>query len=1539
MFFDRQLQDHLEQSPSLSLKSLVVAEWNMNVASNISVVGNYRNRPSETGSPYNPVISVYNPEDKNLDVKHYTGATDADIAIAGGYEDYLDNQLAPVPVVFRSKKQKEKMLYSLDDCFLKFRPRSGINKARLLAGTFLHHTNQDMALRPRFYMGSKSDNFKYWSSYRTESVGTQNIERGISGKSSGSSYFIDDAAPFVIYEKPVPANRIVIKMQTGVGSIDLGPFQTESGAIPDPLFGYANQKTPVRWRIQYLDNNSWYDAISFDENSKRVDGTRVIGPDGYVELAYGPIIPEQYLEAFKYVGEIYDESIIPQDSSVGDAYLVKQSAMDAGRFVVVTEEGTESFSATYGWYVDQADITRRTAYVKSLVSPERYTSSTGQSKLREFEYISGIRIVVDTMNVQNASFDLIEISPRLVADITDMTTSLKVTRAASDLGLSGMPVGQLLASTGSLELFDVDQAFNSNNANSIISGHQYENIKFSIYEIVKDVESSYGLYDYYIPIKTMYSQTKPEFSSNDRMVTIELRDFFFHLEALKSPELLIQNASVSYAVSLLLDSIGFSNYVFKRVEDEKEDVIPYFFVEPNKTVAEVLQDIAVSTQTAMFFDEYNNFIVMSREYLMPADGKRSVDAEFLGSIDQEKNGIVSNQSTSQNLANIQNIAMSQTSIYNSGRIAYKSRYIKKAISSLSQASQLDSGRSWVYEPALLWEVSPSETLRPRNDAKDTTDGFMLSAIPINTTLTDKVPSVVSGRVQNNVIDFGEAINYLARYNGYFYANGEVIRYDAIEYSVAGVGNVWVSSVKEYQKYFSELPFNGKIYPTGRVRIFSLPNYTQLIDGRSILTEGPVAQHGRGQFGTKIVEHTAGLSSHWSNNDNVRGVAMDYSNLFYESDAFIASEAQSSGDYVIVVSSTELVKVGQKIELTFGAGRFEPGSLPSVTEVIDETSFRIDKKIITPLQNATLSIYTKKTEPLPGKAGKQFSGGTSNSFAQKTSRSSLKKNFMNYFFGKESATPNLKLNDPGVTQASALIMNGPSFSIKDKPISFVSYVYKQLPDKFRHFGTRMRIIGKIEDGLVKTQTPVGVNPYYQLNQTTPDKELTVGGSSGGLAISINPETNNGYYFEIIGLTAADVSSYSNENDEETTSPLHNIIFYKLGKASANSSENDLAQPIKLWGGSAEIISDNGLITGKGRLSSDEKITVYDLSVEYEEVGTRLKFYLYLNGRLLSVVEDPNPELSPDKKIVTYNNMALFVRGSSRVMFENVYAIQNNYSQNTAFPLDTPIADIFGDPEVDVTEAMRKYAMSGMIQSTYLSGIGIQEPPKYNLYFDEFGTIMREAYYFDVKYDKAYPALSSQIAQTFNKVKGYAISGFHGGAYGAEFLVFNATDTALVLDSTSGNYLRIHGITFTQESEHSLTVDDYFTENSNFSDPEFSKDGTVRSPLKSLEKYQGIKFSRMTDGLKEFTIEPAYIQSQDSAESLMGWLVDRVTRPRTAVGLKLFAMPTLQLGDIVTIDYSSEGIEQVSGNEKKFVVYNIEYARSSEGPDMTVYVVEV
>jgi hypothetical protein len=1436
VFEGQELKTHLETSATVKLQSLVLAEWNMNMPDNIFKLGNYRYRPTDNTSQYFTLPNDFDSLDAG---NYYTGATDADVVVDGGFED--NN----TPQSFTLTKDKLKLIYSLEDCLNPFRPRSGINKAAFFNNRFFANSGASMAQRPRYYMPSRYDQFRYWTSYRTEN----NIERGIASIVSNDLHYIDDAVPFVVYKESVPANRLVVKMQTNVGDVDLGPFATSTGSIPDPLYGDTNRTTPARWKIQYLKNNQWVDAYTFRENDTLASGEPIIGSDGYVELEYGLIIPEEYRSIFVFADTLSSDTLLPESNVEGYAYLVIENAGDRGTMYIWTNGDYATFSPEYGWQLGSETINLNTNFITDLTSPASFQNDTeGGVTYRDFAYLDGIRIVVDVMNKADSTFDLIEMSPRLVVDISDKVIDYKITKALSDIGITSLPVGQLLASNGQLSLFDDDQAFNDQNSTSIIADYIRKNIKFTFYEIILDVEG----FDYYVPIKTLYSEGFPQADITGGTLSIELRDFFFFLESMPAPRLLTTQASLSYAITTLLDYIGFSNYVFRRVEDESDPVIPFFFVAPDQNVAQVLNQLALATQTAMFFDEYNNFIVMSKDYLMPTSDQRNTDFVLSGSTNQTDIGVVEN-STSGNLPNIISIASKDKKIYNDGKINYTTRYIQRSYGSIKQSSMIDQDKTWIYKPSLLWEVSGTENTKTINEVAANQSNYVLGAMPLNSDLTSSAPTVVNHILANNILDLGENIYWLTRYQGYFYSNGEIIRYDAVQFNITGTGNVYISSNQEYQSYFSSLPFNGKIYPTGLVRIYATPYY-ETVDGITRLQNGAVVDHGRAQFGTTITSHTAGIDTYWSDNEYIRGLDMQSQYLF----------------------TTQLDE-----DVTY----------PSTT---------------------------------PGAAG------INNVLARQTTRNGVIKNFMATNYLTETQVNNLKSTQSGTIQSSAFVMNGPSFKTTEIPLNFVSYVYKNLNSAYRHFGTRLRVIGKIENNTSRTQTPIGSTTYYQTSGTQPDQTVSIGGGSGGLAVLLNPETNNGYYFEIVALTEDNINSYLKlDTKGNAEKSINNILFYKIKKDSSNNN----AIPIKLWGGLSKILVDDGRFTGQYRMAGEENPTVYDLSVEYEDIGKIRRFYLYINNKLIKVVDDTDP-------LPIYNNMALFTRGSSRCMFENIYALSENYSQNTVFTVGETLASALSEGKINANESFRKYAMSGIIQATHLSGISAQEPPRYNMYFEEFGSIMRECAYFDVKYDRAYPALYAQLSPTFNRIKGYTTSGFIADSYGAEFLIFNATDTALSLDETSGNFLRIQGVTFTQDTTHELTVDEYFKKRGNLSDPELQGSSLIFSPLVEKAKYDEIRQSRMIYGKNEFSIDSIYIQTDDDAQALMGWIINKVMHPKKSVGVNLFSIPTMQLGDIVTINYKdSSGLDLVASDSSRFVVYNIEYSRGNNGPSMTTYLAEV
>lgn len=1630
MFESEELNNSLQTSDTIKIESKVFAEWNMNDPENIKNIGNYRYRPSSPDSPYHIIPSNYTDQDTG---NFWSGATDCDVVIESGLKD--DDE----PNLFVTPAKKMKMLFSLEDCIKPFRPRSGINKLLYLNNSdisdnslqFIDDIRTSIPNRPRYYMASRDDQFKYWTSYRTElgtqtqvsqeisSVGQSQVIRGLSFfDASTQRNYIEDACPFVVYKEEIPANKLVVKMQTNVGDKTIGQIRYNNMVIPDPLYGDENKTTPSTWSIEVLKNNTWQNIISFDENSIREDGSPIIGTDGYVQLSYGVKVPIQYSRIYKFMGEINNASILPNNAESGDCYLIIENENSQGTMYIRHDGEWKTFVPEYGWFLSSEDIDENNGVVTKLSDPD-YFSSNGQKTYRELDFISGIRIVVKTMNKSNSTFDLIEFSPRVFANISDLTSSFSVTKPMSDLGNSSLPVGNILAATGSLQLFDNDFVFNENNVfdkdagtGSIISKYISKQIKFNFYEKIYDYNQLF-----YVPIKTMYSTGMPKTNYPSSEVNIDIRDFFMFLEASKAPQLFLTDISVSYAMSILLDFIGFTNYGFLRSKNE-ELIIPYFFVEPGQNVAEVLQKIAIASQSAIFFDEYNNLVVMSKEYIIPDENSsRTVAAtlygeeevvctngnsymvnEYIYSLSElpptKEFGAYVNLSTNKVYAwsdssrswemvgekekiikpNILSFSNQEKRVFNDGRINYTTRYIQRSVGSLKTAAYVDEYKNYVYKPVLLWEASGNTNRQTINEIASQSSAYMLGAIPLNSSLTSELPYSLNNRIYNNIIDIGENVYWMTNYQGYFYANGEIIKYDAIEYSITGQSStIWITTNEQYQQYFGNLPFNGKMYPTGRIRIYTNPEYVEIDGILSLKDSNPIKEHGRGQFGTTVTFHSAGIDdgNYWTNSENVYGCIQDAAAyLFNPSEYINYPENLSQG-------------------------------ISGKTKTVDEKVFNAD------------------------------------TIAKESIRTGKIKNFMADVNSTELSSSYKKTTLPGSVQSSALNFYGPEVNGSILPSNFVSYIYKDFKKSdgtyvpYVHYGSRMRIIGKVEANSNQSQTAIGASELYTgsvssdgkispyTSQSDNSEPFFVTGGSGGLAINVDKDKNTGYYFELVALNTSNIKDFSqvnaknnvsysilaspapvaagdevtvwtkseidfsvgqtvvitglvdandptntatplngeyvisaiNENkksfkykinttlntqsqtggnaliDIEDSFNLANVIFYKVV-----SDENNNAIPYKLWSGFTYINVDPGQFYGQSRVFGEENTTVYDVAVEYKNIGSSRRFFLYLNDNQIATVNDPSP--LPEK-----HSMALFVRGKSNLMFENAYALSQNYSENSISSLPLPISETFGDTELNTAEVIRKYSISGLVQQTYLSGISTMSDPKCSIFFEEFGTILRECAYLNILYDRAYPALTAKIMKPANDLRGYSVSGFYAWSYGAEFLIFNCSDFAIALDDTSGNYLRILGTAFTQSTAYSLTVDDLYKKRLNMLDYSATGQETLVSANIVEQEYNKIKNSRERFGTNEITIESPYIQTTDAAENIFKWIIDNVSRPRKVIGLNVFGMYNVQLGDLVSIKYlNMDGMNIVAPEAQSFVVYHIEYSRNAEGPTMTMYLAE-
>jgi len=1501
MFLDNDLINHLQTKNSISVDSLIIAEWNQNDLLNLDNYGNYRYRPDSASVVYRTPYPEYDSQD-NANV--YTDALESTSISEYKIEDSSE------PLTFLTTETNRELYYSLKDCIKPFRPRSGINKMLYFGESNINNTKFVDSIRsgkrPRYYFSSRFDKFKYWNSYRKES----GEEFGISSTASTAfttgdpSYKINDCAPFVVYKNDVPTNRIVVKMQTNLADPSAvgidgeflvpGQIRSNNNLFTDPLQDIRKSSVPKRWKIQYLDsNNNWTNAISFNETSTRRDGSRIVPWDGHVEIYYGVKIPEAYKTNFHLYGyldtvdQLPDAIYVNRNVVNGDAYIVGSSTTEAGILYIWNSEDQEwtANSVEYGFSLLEDDDTKRVGLIKKILNPD-YFVVEGFNTYRDFVFIKGIRVVVETMYAPNKAFDLIELSPRLKVDITDYVLNYDINKnlMATDFGL---PVGGLVASTGGIILSNHDGVFTElntfntiNKTGSIIANNLKPQIKFDFYEAILDVNG----FDKFVPLKTFYSENAAVATSGMQDVSLNLRDAYFILESNNATPIFLQNCTLTMAVALLLDNIGFSNYVFKNINTANDPVVPFFFIEPDASVAEILQRLAQATQTAMFFDEYNNFVVMPKEYLMPEISVRddnSAVSERLTTLYGQKTGSI--------VPNIESIGGFETKILNDGQINYTTRYIQREVSKLEQASLSLSERTYGYKSSILWEIGDQPELRTINQPTGNV-GYALGAVPLGTSLGSAVPTVVNHQVINNTIDVGESAFWLPRFQGYLFANGEIIRYDAQQYQVdapsasATNGLVWITNNNEYQKYFSQLIFNGKMTLTGLLRIYTEPYYENAsgsnfeeLEENVRYKNGPVRSHGRGQFGTNVTSHFAGLDeSYWGDVNNRQSFRMDSSKIY--STIPIESLANSP------------------VSASAPASAYPLGN---------DTASRDQSSITSKIAN-----FMKKSTRSEG-----FSSYTQQEVA-------------------------------GI-QSSALIFNGPypvpalsGGLLGTSATDLVNYVYKDLDTDYKHVGTRLRIIGKQKDD--KNQSALNSIDLFTIDKSVQNSDLKIlSGGAGGISYMLDPLTNSGYYLEIASLSSDVLEYYGSSASAATNSAsvsldrvIENIIFYKIEKTPYStqlSGKQNIAVPRKLWGSLARILVDEGKFVGSDRLTSQE-IPVYDLALDAEISRdgsgiSRIDFSIYLNNKLIGYVTDENPLQMPENGLKT----ALFTRGSTKCMFENIYALKNTKET------DTPISEKINS-EISA-ESLRKYSVPSAIQRTYLSSIGTETRPTVDFYFEEFGTIMRECAYFNIKYDQAYPALVAKIVPPFTSEKSYEISGFLPGSYGAEFLIFNTTDKAIDLSESSTNRIMIQGITFTQNISNVLTVDDYFKELSNFSDPVITSNNLIVSPGRSEKIYDSIRNSRAVYGSKSFSLNSVYIQNEDSARDVMKWILDKTIRPRKVFEIDTFGTAHVQLGDIVKINFDlPEGVKMVDEN-KKFVVISAQYGRSSSNVKSQLRVMEV
>jgi hypothetical protein len=381
--------------------------------------------------------------------------------------------------------------------------------------------------------------------------------------------------------------------------------------------------------------------------------------------------------------------------------------------------------------------------------------------------IKKIIVTVNTISIPNSFLGVIEVSARYIQDVSNRIVSFNVSKMSSDNSSGLVPVGQVTSNSLSLMLEGFDRAgIEYDKTNS------FNKTKINLYKNVKVLPfNKIGLDS--IPQGVFYidSFTISEFGD----ISIQGLDGAKFLQEIIAPDIVIQNAPSQAIIRRLLDSIGFTSYVFNTknknnssISDSATIVPLHWFTDDSKTVWQHIQDLCRDTQMIAAFDNYDVLQFYPRDYIF--DSTRSSSFKFRS----EKNGL--------NLPNIISLSKETVPSVKAAKVIYT-----PIISSNYKAS---SDNLYISPPAALGAAALQSTLEASQPSETDAPLGSISLAPI---------SVYS--------DLADSSFY--NKSGYFLINNEIIEYDAIEFQYAPISSPatvikkWITSDADIAKYLGE----------------------------------------------------------------------------------------------------------------------------------------------------------------------------------------------------------------------------------------------------------------------------------------------------------------------------------------------------------------------------------------------------------------------------------------------------------------------------------------------------------------------------------------------------------------------------------------------------------------------------------------------------------------------------------------------------------------------------------------------------------------
>ena len=833
---DELIKNEIASSTSLNSVHQVIAEWNYNAYTEMDSIGCFTTNAVDSTS-----------FDDGTQTETYTSDDNTKL-----YEpDIKRIKYTPLKDIFGINRPNPGIVHSVYTSPAKNtrQPLNGDADPLTISKVFNMRTEDT-----RLYPMSRNSPYRYWNSARK-------INKVLVGVSA-SDKTITHAAPFVKYSSEISTNKIVVKTQKHLGY-------------------------PLAYRVDVLIGTTWstaYEATGTARSISSVVATPVKPSDATRNIFYKFTMSSGH--GIKYLddvllsrnGKFYTVSKVEGN----DVTFYSQTPI-TGIVSGDTLTVSNMYDGKLDVYYDPANGGSWGRYTPYLYNADEKTVNDFSVTNTQTKKIKGVRFVATKMSNPNIPLEVIELSPRLVADISNNVISFDV-NSSTGRSQYGLPVGNIISSNGSLKLSNTENFFNKNNSNSILKDILRPNVQIKLFQKMNVT----GI-DYRFPLKVMYTGMWNEIQ--DMTVDTQLEDYFKFFKEMSAPDLMIANETgvpTSVAILMLLDNIGFNAYKFQKtnIEADQEDVIlDYFYSKKEQSVMEVLETIAVSTQTSIYidYDSYadNELIAMTKERMLAAkenkdfwltgnDGSITKDVDFFG-------GAVNEVKFISNVASFQeNIEppITDINIKYSGIGVEKMGFALQAMDQDKRKQVLEgptgavsvANRDLRYTPDIVWKPTTNQ-----ENSENT-----LAAASLISNISETRPKTGFSGVTKNATNKYEAIRkfyehnssimsvfldrelintFVNSYQGYVMVDTELIRYEGIRFLIFDPVSKKSSrkilfSKEEYSFERSKVGQGGSMEPDCLV-IYLETKQEDLTGTQKRFT---VLSDGRGQKNTKIVSH-------------------------------------------------------------------------------------------------------------------------------------------------------------------------------------------------------------------------------------------------------------------------------------------------------------------------------------------------------------------------------------------------------------------------------------------------------------------------------------------------------------------------------------------------------------------------------------------------------------------------------------------------------------------------------------------------------------